>query len=235
VRALYYYARASAYAVGEYQTQWLGNPKLILLPSPWTLNEQAWQAILAKVREGATLLVTGSFDNDEHFHSTARAGQLGLELYPGLLTTRENFTTWPGGEARLSFSGDKTTFLERTLLPNGQTFLEKTLGKGRILLVPLPVELNDNLNAVGDLYRYALRAANVAQTYSTPSNDPGMLICPTEFDHATLYVLACESAAAELSFRDARSGKEFAGKLEPGRAALLLVSDRGELLASYNW
>jgi len=235
VRALYYYARASAYAVGEYQTQWLGNPKLILLPSPWTPNEQAWQAILAKVREGATLLVTGPFDNDEHFHPTARAAQLGLDLQPGLLTTRENLITWPEGEARLSFSGDKTTFLERIFLPDGQTFLEKTLGKGRILLVPLPVELNDNLKAVGDLYRYALRVANVAQTYSTPLNDPGMLICPTEFDHATLYVLACESAASEVSFRDARSGKVFARRLEPGRAALLLVSDRGELLASYNW
>jgi hypothetical protein len=53
VRALYHYARASAYAVGEYQTQLLGNPKLILLPSPWTLHEQAWQAILAKVRAAA--------------------------------------------------------------------------------------------------------------------------------------------------------------------------------------
>jgi len=135
----------------------------------------------------------------------------------------------------LSFSGDKTTFLERTLLPNDQTILDKTLGKGRILLVSLPVELNDNLKAMGDLYRYALRVANVAEAYSTQINDPGMLICPTEFDHATLYVLASESAASEMSFRDARSGKVFSGKLEPGRAALLLVNDRGELLASYNW
>jgi hypothetical protein len=235
VRALYYHARASAYAVGEYQTQWLGNPKLILLPSPWTLNEQAWQAILAKVREGATLLVTGSFDNDEHFHPTARANQLGLDLHPGLLTTRENLITWPGGGALVSFSGEKTTFLERTLLPNGQTILEKTLGKGRILLVSLPVELNDNLKAIGDLYRYALHVAKVAEAYSTQLNDPGMLICPTEFEHATLYVLTSESSASEVSFRDARSGKVFAGRLEPGRAALLLVNDQGELLASYNW
>jgi truncated hemoglobin YjbI len=235
VRALYHYARASAYAVGEYQTQWLGNPKLILLPSPWTLNEQAWQAILAKVREGAALLVTGPFDNDEHFHPALRASRLGLEFHPGLLTARENLIAWPGGGARLSFSGDKTTFLERVFLPNGQTFLEKTMGKGRILLVPLPVELNDNLKAVGDLYRYALRAANVAEAYSTQLDDPGILICPTQFDHATLYVLASETAASEVSFQDARSGKLFAGRLEPGRAALLLVSDRGELLASYNW
>jgi len=235
VRALYHYARASAYVVGEYQTQLLGNPKLIILPSPWTLNEQAWEAILAKVREGATLLVTGSFDNDEHFHPTARASQLGLDLHSGMLTTRENPLTWPGGGAALSFSGEKTTFLERTFLPNDQSILEKTLGKGRILLVSLPVELNDNLKAVGDLYRYALRMANVREAYSTPLTDPGMLICPTQFDHASLYVLTSESSASEMSFRDTRSGKVIAGRLAPGRAALVLVSDLGELLTSYNW
>ena len=235
VRALYQYARATAYAVGEYQIQSLGNPKLIVLPSPWTLNEQAWQAILAKVREGATLLVTGPFDNDEHFHPAARARELGLDLHNGLLTTRDALLTWPGGQAELSFSGEKTTFLERTILPNAQTVDQKTLGKGRILLVSLPVELNDNLRAVGEVYRYALHTADVAEAYSTQLNDPGMLICPTQFDRATLYVLTSESAASEISFRDSRSGKVFAGRLEPGRAALLLVSDKGELLASYNW
>jgi hypothetical protein len=235
VRALYHYARASAYAVGEYQIRLLGNPKLILLPSPWALSEPAWQSILAKVREGATLLVTGGFDNDEHFHAAGRASQLGLELHPGFLARRENLITWPGGRGLLSFSGEKTTFLEQTLLPHGQTVLEKTVGKGRILLVSLPLELNDNLQVVGDVYRYALRRANVAGAYSAEIDDPGMLICPTQFDHATLYVLTSESTSPELCFRDARSGKDFAGKLEPGRAALLLVSDKGELLASYNW
>ena len=235
VRALYQYARASAYAVGEYQIQGLGNPKLILLPSPWTLSEPAWQAILAKVREGATLLVTGGFDNDEHFHATSRASQLGIDLQPGLLTTRDNRITWPGGEARLSFSGEKTTVLEQALLPQGKTFIEKALDKGRILLVPLPIELNDNLQAVGDIYRYALQEAKVQGAYSTHLNDPGMLICPTQFDHATLYVLTSESSASDISFRDARSEKTFSGRLEPGRAALLLVNDQGELVAGYNW
>jgi hypothetical protein len=235
VRALYQYARASAYAVGEYQIQALGQPKLILLPCPWTLREQAWQAILSKVREGATLLATGSFENDEHFHSTDRASPLGIDVPSGLLTTRENLITWPGGETLLSFSGDKTTFLERVFLPSDRTFLEKTLGKGRILLVPLPLELNDNLKAVGDIYRYALQTAGVREAYSTPLQDPGLLISPTQFEHATLYVMTSEAPASEISFRDARSGKSFTGKLDAGRAALLLVSDQGEVRASYNW
>ncbi len=235
VRALYHYARSSAYVVGEYQIQLLGNPKLILLPSPWGLTEKAWQAIVAKVREGTTLLVTGRFDADEHFHPTARARELQLDLQPGLLSTRENRIAWPGGEALLSYPGEKTTFLERTFPAQNRTFIEKQIGKGRILLVPFPLELNDNLKAIGDVYRYALRVANIVEAYSTEMNDPGILICPTQFDHATLYVLTSESSSSGISFRDGRSGKEFTGRLEPGRAALLLVSDKGELLASYNW
>ena len=235
VRALYQYARASAYVVGEYQIQRLGNPKLILLPSPWVLTEEAWQAILSKVREGGTLLATGRIDADEHFHLTARASELALDVRPGLLSTRENLIVWPEGKALLSYSGEKTTFLERSVSAQERTFIEKTTGKGRILLVSFPLELNDNLKAIGDVYRYALRVANVVETYSTEMDDPGALICPTQFDHSTLYVLTSESSSSHISFRDARSGKQFTGRLEPGRAALLLVSDKGELLASYNW
>ena len=218
VRALYNYARAEAYAVGEYQIDLLGDPKLIVLPSPSTLTAAAWEAIRKKVEGGATLLVSGRFD------------QMGPAVEP--LTIRENLLKWPEGEARLVYGGDKTTFLDRSGVSSWD---EKALGKGRILFSPLPLELNDNLQAVGDVYRYALKTAGVVPAYSTGLQDPGILICPTRFPHATLYVVASESSQEAVSFRDRTSGKEFAGRLEPGRAALLLVGEDGSLLASYNW
>jgi hypothetical protein len=235
VRALYHYARASAYVVGEYQIELLGNPKLIILPSPWVLNQKAWDAILAKVREGATLLVSGRFDADEHFRPTPRPAEAGLDYQPGLLATRENLVQWPGGQAWLSYSGEKTTFMERAFLATGQAFAEKPLGKGRFLFFALPLELNDNLKAIGDIYRSALNQAKTSPAYTTEVQDPGLLICPTQLEEATLYVLTSESSSAEpIAFRDAASGKSFVVKLDPGRAALLLVSRKGEALAEYN-
>jgi hypothetical protein len=52
VRAIYQQAHGQAYAVGEYQIDKLGDPKLILLLSPVGLTEQAWSVIEQKVREG---------------------------------------------------------------------------------------------------------------------------------------------------------------------------------------
>jgi Beta-galactosidase len=235
VRALYQYARGEAYAVGEYQIASLGSPKLILLPSAFVLTEEAWQAILSKVKEGAVLLVTGPFDGDAHFHPTGRQDQAGLAYDEAPLTLRNNLFHWPGGQEELTFAGTGTTVLSRAHLPDGQDWVEKSFGKGRILFASLPLELNQNLQAVGDVYRYAMKAANIFPTYTTTVTDAGILICPTRLPNATLYVLTSESNQTAVSFRDLRSGKEFSGQLENGRAALLLISEEGKLITSYNW
>jgi len=235
VRALYAYARGTAYAVGEYQIESLGNPKLIILPSPMGLTPGAWDGIRAKVNAGATLLVTGPFDGDAHFHPTGREKQAGIAYETVPLTAREELVKFPDGEARLSFGGDKTTYLNRAVLADKSLWVEKPLGKGKILFTPLPLELNDNIQAIGEVYRYAMKTAGVTTAYSTTLQDPGILICPTRFPKATLYVVTSESGRSDVTFTDRASGKQFTGKLEPGRSALLLIGQDGAVLASYNW
>jgi hypothetical protein len=235
VRVLYNYAHSQAYAVGEYQSQLLGSPKLILLPSPLGVTDEAWQAIEERVQAGAILLVTGPFDGDAHFHATGRQDATGLPYVDAPLDAREILFHFPGGEESLTFSGSKTTELFRAILPNGGEWVEKPLGKGKILLAALPLELNDNLQAVADVYSYALKAANISPVYSTTLKDPGILICPTVFPKATFYVLSSESNRSEVSFQDLRSGKTITGTLPSGRAALLLVGTDGKVLASYHW
>jgi hypothetical protein len=235
VRALYHYARGEAYAVGEYQIASLGSPKLIVLPSSFALTEPAWQAIVARVKAGAILLVTGPFAGDAHFHPTGRQDQVGLGYLDAPLTLRSITFQWPGGEEELTFAGNKTTILSRAQISGGKDWIEQPLGKGRILFATLPIELNQNLQAVGDIYRYAMKVANISPTYTTTLTDPGMLISPTRLPKATLYVLISETNEKAVSFHDERSGKNFSGQLENGRAALLLISDEGKLIASYNW
>ena len=109
------------------------------------------------------------------------------------------------------------------------------MGKGRILFSAFPLELNDNLEAVGEIYSYALKVAGVQPVYSSSLKNSGILICPTRFPHATLYMISSETDQTKVSFEDAISRKQFSSELKPGRAALLLIGENGDLLASYNW
>ena len=235
VRALYHYARAEAYAVGEYQIDRLGSPKLIILPSPYVLTAEAWDAIVDKVKAGSILLVSGPFDEDAHFRPTGRQDAVGLSYTDVPLLLHENHTEWVGGTFSLAYSGMKITVLNRAILANGKSWEEVSVGKGKILFSPLPLELNDNLPAIGNVYRYALQLAGVSPTYVTDLQDPGFLIAPTKFPHATLYVLSSESNQEALSFTDKKSGKHFTGEISLGRTALLLIREDGKELASYNW
>jgi hypothetical protein len=148
---------------------------------------------------------------------------------------RSSTFQWPGGEADLTFGGNKTTVLSRAQMRGNQDWAERALGKGKILFAALPLELNQNLQAIGDVYRYAMKMADISPTYTTTLKDAGILICPTRLPKATLYVLTSESNQKAVEFHDVRSGKDFSGQLENGRAALLLIDDEGNLITTYNW
>ena len=235
VRALYGYARSEAYAVGEYQIDQLGSPKLILLPSPFGLTQHAWQVILDHVKDGAVLLVTGPFDGDAHMHPTGRQNEIGLEYRTEPLSMRDQSMHFPGGDEKLIFSGSTTTYLSEAVLSGGDKWVEKSVGRGKILFAALPIELNDNLAAVGDVYRHALKVAGVAPVYSTTLSDPGIIVCPTQYPDATLYVITSESDQKIVDFTDVRSGKHLTGTLQNGEAAIVLIGKDGKLIASYNW
>jgi hypothetical protein len=235
VRTLYQEAHGAAYAVGEYQIERLGNPRLILLPSPLGLTDAAWSAIAEHVRMGATLLVTGPFDADAHLHATDRAKRIGLDYRTTLLDLREEAVHWPGGDGNFTFGGKKTTVLPQALLGDGAHWKEIELGKGRILFSPLPLELGQDQEALGRVYRYAMEKSGVSPLAVWGARVPGILICPTEFKDATLYVVTSETEDAVVAFEDPRSHSQLSTTAKAGRAALVMVSTNGHILSSYHW
>lgn len=236
VRSLYNYARGSAFMVGEYQLLRMSDAKLIILPAPWVIHQNAWDQLMNKVKAGATLLISGRIDADEHWGTVPdRTRDWNVKYASAPLATREALITWQGGSARLSYSGDRTTYAERGVLGDGRTFLEIAMGKGRILYCPLPLEISDQQEAVGQIYKFAMKRAGANTAYETSCEDPGILICPTQLPDATMYVLTSESTGtAPVEFRDKLSGKNFRITLAPGRAALLLIDKDGRMISSYN-
>ncbi len=236
VRALYQYARGTAFAVGEYQLAHMPDAKLIIVPSPWVFSQQAWDQLIAKVEAGSTLLISGRIDADEHWQSVpSRTSDWNVGYSEEALRTRYAEVTWPGDSVRLSYSGDKTTYLDRGKLAGGRTFADIPVGKGHILYFALPLEMSDQLAAVGRIYRFAMEQAGVAEPYTTTCSDPGILIAPTQLPVGTLYVLTSESTrTGPIEFHDKLSGHDYTVHLAPGRGALMLIGKDGKVIASYN-
>jgi hypothetical protein len=72
VRVLSYDLHLSASVLAENQLAKLGTPKLVILPSPQGLTQTAWDRLLAYVRAGGHLLVTGPVERDEHWSEVKR-------------------------------------------------------------------------------------------------------------------------------------------------------------------
>ncbi len=236
VRALYNFARGCAFVVGEYQLKNMPAAKLIIVPSPWIFSQSAWDELMIRVKEGATLLISGRVDADEHFQAVqARVSGWDVGYREEALRTRYAVVNWPEDSARLSFSGDKTTYLDRGALRGDRTYADIILGKGHILYFALPLELSDEVDQIGRVYSFAIKVAGASEVYSTSCTDPGVLIAPTSLDGGTIYVLTSETSdSAAIGFKDNLSGAEVRVKLAPGRGALLLVNREGKITASYN-
>ena len=95
VRALYHYARASAYVVGEYQIQLLGDPRLIILPSPWVLHTAG---LGSHPCEGALPVRFSWFRGDSMptSISTARSGIKNQDWITSRACWRPATTLWNG-------------------------------------------------------------------------------------------------------------------------------------------
>ena len=160
VRVLYNYDHAAAYAVGEYQIDTLGSPRLIILPSAYGLTDAAWSAIEARVRDGRGAAGSpGRLRDDPHLHPTSprcRCWESATQPYRWNCGTRR--FRWAGEPLTLTYGGMKTTTLSRAQLPAIGTGSSRPLGKGKILFSALPLELNDRLDAVAAVYDYALKS-----------------------------------------------------------------------------
>jgi hypothetical protein len=102
IHVLYQRNRLEAYAVGEYQTDTLGMPKLIIVRSAYGLTTKAWADIESRVRAGAVVLISGPFASDEHLHETDRARTIGLPAELTELQLAMTIWTCPQGRPHCS-------------------------------------------------------------------------------------------------------------------------------------
>lgn len=235
VRVMNSHCRVAVSAVSEYGLEgFSGFPKLIVAPSPRTINENAWKALLGAVETGSVLLVSGNLDADDHSLVVPRTQALGIEVRTRPVV-QEEFLTIDGTEHLLSYRGDKIQKVEKAVVRQDGPASVLTIrhGKGVILWSPLPVEISDSVEPCAALYSVALKQAGIQPPFTIGQNDPSVLVLPGIFQSAVLYTLVSESDRdTEVRLTHRETGTPVNVTLPAQRAAMVFVNRKdGEIIS----
>ena len=238
VRIMHSYLHTPAYAVAENRIAQMGHPKLAVLPSPQALDETAWKSLVQYMTEGGTLLVTGSFERDPYWRVTDRLKRLGVQAQVAPLNFHQGSIGVDGATVPVSFSDP--FWLDRLRLDEGGAaeasgWKEVPVGKGRLLLTSLPMELSEGNEATAAIYAAALRRAGVESPYVVGKLSPGVLVRPVVLADSILYLFVSESGQDErVEVRDRATGADLNFTLPALRTFLVLLNRAdGRRIASY--
>lgn len=238
VRALAYHDRLTAYAIAENQIEKLGTPKLAILPSPQSLTEKEWHALLQYANQGGNLLITGPVDYDEHWHGTGRAAQLKVEAQTEPLTYHTASLKLNDRVLVLSFDTQKQTWLDALHFSDGSTLKGIPYGKGRIFWTAYPVELAEGTQPAADLYSYVAGRVGIAPAFDLQAKlSPGVLIYPTVLEDSVMYVMVSDAAEdSRIDLRDKLTGARLSLLLPAQHAAIAVIGKREKsVVAKYGF
>lgn len=246
--ALHNHCLTPAYAILEHlltdeNRSQIGEPRLIILPSATVLAERAWQFLIRLVRdEGATLLVTGSVEQDEYWRRTDRLSRLGLACLSANLATIERlrlntrvYDLTFRQAARLGLPG-KALYRD---VPAGAAIAEPVhlaIGNGRLIYCPLPIELADSIEPTIALYRSVLAETDLPEPLVRSTAEPHSAahwIYPIAYRDITAITVVNEGTDATIGFRLSFSGTPVAVDVAGGRGAKLFFDAHGELMGAY--
>lgn len=226
VRVMHYDCLTAMRAAGEYALEREFAPgRLILLPCPQVLTAAAWKVLLAAARNGATMLVTGVIDRDEHWMPVERSRELGLRAALAPVAEEEALSI-DGAEVRVAFHGESFQRVEKAVVEGEEQASVRAIpvGAGKVIWCPLPLETGSESAPVAALYRYALEQARVAPVFSVETVDPAVLIRPSVFEQCVLYTLISESGQHKrVALTHAENGARISVTLPPQRAAQVLI------------
>ncbi|HYL87085.1 MAG TPA: hypothetical protein VE263_22880 [Candidatus Angelobacter sp.] len=238
VRSLAYGLRIAPYVIAENQIAKLGAPQLVILPSPQSLSETTWQALLAYVKSGGNLLVTGPVSRDEHWQLRDRVQDLGLNARTESQSYRGAEIHLPGKTVPLSYDRQKQSALEALRFRDGSTWKEFVSGKGKVFCAAYPAELAEGLDPATSVYAYVLSSLKIRSTFDPLLPlPPSVLVYSTELQDSVLYILESENADdSAVDLRDALTGTRLTLKLPAERAAIALISKQEKaVIARYGF
>jgi hypothetical protein len=238
VRAAAYGANMPVRVVAENQIAKLGAPKLAILPSAQALEESTWQALLAYVKAGGNLLVTGPVERDPHWRRVLRAASIGLDARVEPLTIHNAEMRLGDRTIQIQFNAEAQRWLEELHFKGGQQVKEISYGSGRVFWAPYPVEMAEGAESAAALYTAVFGEIGLQALFELKSPPvTGILIYPMILRDSVLYVVASETDQdRDLDLIDKTSGGELKIRLRSQRAAIALIrKSDGAITAKYGF
>ncbi len=235
VRAMCYRCRMTMSAVSEYALDRLtARPRLIIVPSPRILTDEAWQKLIGLAEDGVTVLITGPIDFDQHWRPAPRLEAYGIRTSTAAVANEEDLDL-EGETIRLGYRDLKMQRVEKAVVEDGgRRVVTMLVGRGRLIWSPLPVELADQMEPTVALYRYALGQSNTRPRFTLDPSDPGTLVYPAVHRNAVLYALVSELAEPKkFGLTDHDSGANWEVEVPAGGAVLQLLGRNGGVLGRY--
>ena len=225
VRGMYYHCGVPMQAISEYTLQeYLGKAKLIIVPSPRVLTEKCWETLLAEIRRGATVAISGPIDTDDHWLPVERSNLFGSPAQTVPIAESEAITIG-AREYLVRYEGDKYQRIEKAVMPRtpGRPIMQP-YGLGRVLWSTLPLELGDSMPAIAAFYRQALALARVAPIFTATPRTPEVLVLPSVFRDVVLYTFVSEAARdVRMTVTHLENKRRFNVMVASGRTTMVLV------------
>lgn len=226
VRAMYYHCGVPMQAVSEYTFQeYAGQAKLIVVPSPRVLTDKCWDMLLAEIRRGATVAISGPIDTDDHWLPVKRSNLFGSPAQTVPVAESEAITIG-ARQYSVRYEGDKMQRIEKAVVKGSSSRpIVQPYGLGRVIWSPLPLEVGDSLPAIAAFYRLALALARTAPIFTATPRTPDVLILPSVFRDVVLYTFVSEASRdVRLTVTHLETRHRFNVLVPAGRTAMVFVN-----------
>ena len=225
VRAMYYHCGVPVQAVSEYTLQeYVGQAKLIIVPAPRVLTEKCWETLLAEIRRGATVAISGAIDTDDHWLPVERSNLFGAHAQT--VPTAESEPITIGARTHfVRYEGDKMQRIEKAVMKGESArAIVQPYGLGRAVWSPLPLEVGDSMTAITAFYKFALGLARVVPIFTATPRTPAVLILPSVFRDVVLYTFVSETNRdVQMSVTHLETRKRFNILVPAGRTAMVFI------------
>jgi hypothetical protein len=201
--------------------------------------------LVDRAARGATVVISGVLDADEHWMAIASRYRDLFGLTVGTEAVSESESIMIGnGEHLVRYEGEKIQRIDKAVLKTKGALrvparvparvIVQPHGAGRFVWSPLPLEAGNSMDALVAFYRFALARANVLPAFTVSPDTASLLVLPSIFEKHALYTLVSETDRDSLvTLLDRGSRTRLSLNVPAGRSTFVLLDRQtGKLIDS---